>query len=79
MSDEEKIAALEREVRNLSESLDNIREALGQEATHHLVMTDDVRDAVKALEYIESTSDQAWEMREKARTTLKKIRQLNKT
>lgn len=78
MDQTEEIAGLRREIRSLSEALDNIRIALGQEQTHYLVMASDVEDVVKTLEYIESTSDQAWEMREKARTMLNKLRQLNK-
>ena len=44
------IEGLRREAREYAESLDNIRAALGQEATHHLVMADDVEELVKAVE-----------------------------
>lgn len=72
------IADLQREVRSLSEALDSIRAALGQEQTHYLVMAGDVEDVVKALEWVAETSDPARAMREKAQSTLKKLRQLNK-
>lgn len=44
------IEGLRREARGYAESLDNIRAALGQEATHHLVMADGVEELVKAME-----------------------------
>jgi hypothetical protein len=44
------IERLARSNNSLAESLDNVREALGQEATHHLVMADDVKELVKAVE-----------------------------
>lgn len=40
----------ERAAKSFAESLDNVREALGQEQTHHLVMADDVEELVKAVE-----------------------------
>ena len=36
--------------RNCQESLDNVREALGQDETHYLVIADDVKDLVEAIE-----------------------------
>ena len=39
-----------RAAKSFAESLDNVREAMGQEQTHHLVMADDVEELVKAVE-----------------------------
>lgn len=39
-----------RVAKSLAESLDNIREVLGQRETHHLVMAGDVEELVKAVE-----------------------------
>jgi hypothetical protein len=39
-----------REARTYAEVLDNIREALGQAMTHYLVMADDVKELVEAIE-----------------------------
>ena len=39
-----------RTAKSLAESLDNIREALGQRETHHLVMAGDIEILVKAIE-----------------------------
>jgi hypothetical protein len=39
-----------RAARVYAESLDNVREALGQEQTHYLVIADDVEELVKAVE-----------------------------
>jgi hypothetical protein len=39
-----------RAAKSFAESLDNIREAIGQGETHHLVMAGDVAELVKAVE-----------------------------
>jgi len=39
-----------RAAKSFAESLDNVREALGQEETHHLVVAGDVEELVKAVE-----------------------------
>jgi hypothetical protein len=44
------LEAVLRESNGYAETLDNIRDALGQKATHHLVMADDVRELVEAAE-----------------------------
>ena len=43
-----------RAARVYAESLDNVREALGQEETHYLVIADDVEELVKAVELCSS-------------------------
>ena len=44
------VSARDLQIRDLSESLDNIRAALGQHETHHLIMADDVKELVDAVE-----------------------------
>jgi hypothetical protein len=44
------IERLARSADSFAESLDNIREAIGQDQTHHLVMAGDVEELVKAVE-----------------------------
>ena len=44
------VSARDLQIRDLSESLDNIRAALGQDETHHLIMADDVKELVDAVE-----------------------------
>lgn len=39
-----------RAARDYAETIDNVRGALGQEATHYLVIADDVKDLVDAIE-----------------------------
>jgi len=41
--------AAAREARAFAETIDNVREALGQEATHYLVIADDVGALVEAV------------------------------
>jgi hypothetical protein len=48
---------LERAARDYEEALDNIREALGQKRTHHLVMAGDVKDLVLAVQKCDSDYD----------------------
>jgi|HubBroStandDraft_2_1064218.scaffolds.fasta_scaffold02877_9 hypothetical protein len=48
------IERLARSADSFVESLDNIREAIGQEETHHLVMGSDVEDLVRAVELCNS-------------------------
>ncbi len=43
-------AALRREASNYAEALDNVREAMGLQTTHYLVLPDDVEELVKAVE-----------------------------
>ena len=38
------------EARGLAETIDNVREALGQEATHYYIVADDVKELVEAVE-----------------------------
>lgn len=38
------------EARGYAEVIDNVREALGQDATHYLIVADDVRELVRAVE-----------------------------
>jgi hypothetical protein len=45
-----RLAAAEREAQSYAEALDAIREALGQKQTHYLVMADDVRELVEAVD-----------------------------
>lgn len=44
------IEILVREHRAFAETIDGVRSALGQEATHYLVVADDVRELVEAVE-----------------------------
>ncbi len=59
----------ERAAKSFAESLDNVREALGQEQTHHLVMAGDVEELVKAVELCASDGGC------RAMTVLTKLRQ----
>jgi len=45
-----RLADAERTALAYGEALDNIRKALGQNETHYLIMADDVRDLVQAVE-----------------------------
>lgn len=38
------------EARSYAETIDNVREALGQDETHYHIIADDVRDLVEAVE-----------------------------
>ncbi len=38
------------EARGFAETIDNVREALGQDVTHHLIVADDVKELVEAVE-----------------------------
>ena len=67
------IEGLRREAREYAESLDNIRAALGQEATHHLVMADDIRELVKAIEHDANVGGR------RAFGVLHKLRKMNKS
>ncbi len=58
-----------RIAKSFGETLDNIREALGQEATHHYVMADDIEELVKAVELCASDGGC------RAMTVLKKLRE----
>lgn len=44
------IAGLKREVQAYAESIDNVREVLGLDATHYLIIHDEVRERIKGLE-----------------------------
>jgi hypothetical protein len=62
--------AAAREARAFAETIDNVREALGQEATHYLVIADDVGALVEAVTVDRAASNkdsEAWQ-------TLSKIR-----
>lgn len=56
---------------NFAESLDGVREALGQKETHYLCIPDDVRIAIKALEWYAA---QAFQFSVRAQVTLGTIR-----
>ena len=62
---------LQREARaakSFAETIDNVREALGQEATHHHVVAGDVEELVKAVELCASDGGC------RAMTVLRKLR-----
>jgi hypothetical protein len=46
--------AASREARAFAETIDNVRAALGQEATHYLIIADDVKELVEAVELDDS-------------------------
>lgn len=50
-----------RGARDYGETLDAIRRALGQEGTHYLVMADDVRELVEAIERDDSSAKKVLE------------------
>lgn len=60
-----------RNERAFAETIDGVRQALGQQATHHLVMADDVLIAVRALEAYASAFG---ELSYRARVALAMIR-----
>ena len=62
-----RFASASRAARDYAETIDNVRQALGLEATHYLIIADDVKDLVEA---IESRSD--------AMKVLKRIRENSK-
>lgn len=45
-----RFSAATRAARDYAATIDNVREALGQEATHYLIVADDVKDLVEAIE-----------------------------
>lgn len=45
-----RFAAASRDARAFAETIDNVREALGQKATHYLIIADDVKELVEAIE-----------------------------
>ncbi len=59
----------EREANTFAEVIDNVRDALGQDQTHYLIIADDVKDLVDAVE--RSVDDGG----EKARGVLQRIRE----
>ena len=55
------IESLRKAERDYGETLDAIRRALGQEGTHYLVMADDVRELVEAIERDDSSAKKVLE------------------
>jgi len=45
-----RFAAASRAARDYAQTIDNVREALGQKSTHYLIVADDVKELVEAIE-----------------------------
>lgn len=70
------LSQLARLARNMEETIDNVREALGIENTHYLVLADQVSDVVKALEVIAADdADYGPPASTRASTALTKLRE----
>ena len=66
-----RLSAADHTALNLEETLDGVREVLGQKETHYLCIPDDVRIAIRALEWYATKSS---EISTRAKLTLATIR-----